>query len=82
MLYQRNHKSIVTDAVFLGHVLQFSPVQVTPGVRAKQTGFCCLWESQEKGWYLEATMASRGREPQEAGVGQGMSALPNLAGAL
>ena len=82
MLYQRNQISIITAAVFLGHVLQFSPVQMRPGVKAKHPGLCRPWESQEEGWYLQAAMASRGREPQEAGVGQGRSALSSLAGAL
>ena len=35
MLYQRNQILMTTDAVFLGHVLQFSPVQVTPASKGK-----------------------------------------------
>lgn len=35
MLYQRNQIHVITDAVFLGHLLQFSPVQVPPASEGK-----------------------------------------------
>lgn len=66
-LYQRNQISIITDAVFLGRFLQFSPVQETSGVKVKQPGLCHPWENQEN---LQAAMASTGRELWEADVGQ------------
>lgn len=71
VLHHRHQISIVTDAVFLGYILQFTLVQVTPGL-------CHPWESQEKGWYLQDTVASSGREPQEAGVEWGGQHVPIL----
>lgn len=74
MLHHRHQISIITDAVFLGHVLQFTPVQVMPGL-------CYPWERQQKCWYLQDTMASRGREPGGR-CGMGTSAYSSLAGTL